>query len=55
MIDREIGQIHCIDAITDEWRTTIESSEDGIRKIAADNFHFLPNAGKKPDKGGKIT
>lgn len=46
-IDKKSGQVHFVNARTNIWRTTVIKSQEVLIKLAKENFHLFPNAGKK--------
>ena len=46
-INKETRQVHFVNDRTNIWRTTVIKSRTGLLKLAKNDFHLFPNAGKK--------
>ena len=40
------GEVHFVNEMTGNWRTTIVQSESQLRNLAKNDFHLFPNAGE---------
>ena len=45
-INPKTGQIHFLSDRTNVWRTTVIKTKTGIKKLAENDFHLFPDAGK---------
>lgn len=43
---RNTGEVHFVNDMTGNWRTTVVQSESQLRNLAKNGFHLFPNAGE---------
>lgn len=43
---RNTGELHFVNEMTGNWRTTVVQSESQLRNLAKNDFHLFPNAGE---------
>jgi hypothetical protein len=47
-INKETLQVHFVNERTNQWRMTVILNDDEVfLRLAKNNFHLFPNAGKK--------